>query len=78
MFGTEFRFGGQENSTLHSSICIVEKRNTLCIFGLFLWQFPCGIQGKTLEEPGYFRQRGGYSNSDRENFRTGKVASRRH
>jgi hypothetical protein len=36
VFGTEFRFGGQENSTLHRSICIVEKRNTLCIFGVVL------------------------------------------
>jgi hypothetical protein len=27
-------------------------------FRVVFGHFPCGIQGKTLEEPGYFRQRG--------------------
>jgi hypothetical protein len=54
--GTEFRFGGQENSTLHNRICIVENHDTLCIFGVFLGNFACGIQGKALEQPHYFRQ----------------------
>jgi hypothetical protein len=37
-------------------------------FRVVFGHFPCGIQGKALEEPGYFRQRGSYSNSEPRNL----------
>jgi hypothetical protein len=42
---------------------VLWKRAILCAFSGCFGHFQCGIQGKTLDEPGYFRQCRRYSYS---------------
>jgi hypothetical protein len=48
LFGPNPQLDGQQNSTLHKPICIVEKSNSLCIFGRFGY-FRVQAQGNALE-----------------------------